>query len=560
VTAVPTPRHWARSFRLGFTTRLALATSALIVVVSIAQSWILAQRDQAHVRSYLTERGRTISEYLAREAGPSVLGGNLEALHQLAEQARAEKTVVYSRFFDRQGLLLVSVGRPAGSALPPRPAKAGEVVGPIAIGTDVWEFQAPVLAVDVPGHRRVATAGASARLGAVPGEPAATVAIGISLESLEALRRRTFTAATFSTALFNLLAVLGAVLLARAITRPLHALATAADTIARGDFNARVKVSSGGDELGGLARSFNAMVESLARSRTALEEKVSELQTANRLKSEFLATISHELRTPLNVIIGYVEMLAEGGAGALTPQQAEMLGAIRRYSKLQFDLITNVLDFSRLASGKISFHVERFALAPMLTEVQALHGARMRNPRLGLVLTVDPAVPMLETDRIKLQEVVRNLVDNAVKFTEQGKVEVTARPGDAPGTVVIEVSDTGPGIRPEDLRYIFDPFHQVGESSTRRTGGVGLGLSIVKQLAEALGGSVSVSSRVGEGSTFRVELPCRLPQATTEPVPARAADAVAALDDVTRNVATVPDARVRRSPSRLRTATERRPK
>jgi signal transduction histidine kinase len=554
VTAAPTPRRWAGLFPLGFTTRLGLATSALIVVVSVAQSWILAERDQAHVRSYLTERGRTISEYLAREARSSVLTGNLRTLRQLADQTRAEKSVVYSRVFDRQGQLLVSAGSPAGDAVPPRPATPGEVVGPIPIGTDVWEFQAPVLVVDAPGHRRVSRVAATVRPG-LTGEPVATVAVGISLESLEALRRRTFTAATFSTALFNLLAVLGAVLLARAITRPLHALATAADTIARGDFNARVKVS-GRDELGRLARSFNAMVESLARSRTALEEKVSELQKANRLKSEFLATISHELRTPLNVIIGYVEMLAEGGSGPLTTQQAEMLGAIRGYSKLQFDLITNVLDFSRLASGKISFHVERFPLAPMLTEVQALHGARMRNPRLGLLVTVDPAVPELETDRIKLQEIVRNLVDNAVKFTEQGKVEVAARPGTEPGTVAIEVSDTGPGIRPEELRYIFDPFHQVGESSTRRTGGVGLGLSIVKQLVEALGGTVSVSSRLGEGSTFRVELPCRLPQTgTTETAPQP--DAAAALDEVTRNVATVPTPA---RPSQLPRDTERRPK
>jgi len=533
VTAALTSRRLPALFQLGFTARLGVATSALIVLVSFAQSWILAQRDQAHVRQYLTERGRTISEYLSREAGSSLLAGNLDTLHQLAEQARAEKGVVYSRFFDRQGLLLVSVGSsPPGSAAPPRPAARGEVVGPIAIGTDVWEFQAPVFAIETQ-HRRASPVTATARLGAVPGEAAGTVTVGISLESLEALRRKTFTAATFSTALFNLLAVLGAVLLARAITRPLHALATAADTIARGDFNARVKVSSRRDELGGLACSFNAMVESLARSRTALEEKVSELQKANRLKSEFLATISHELRTPLNVIIGYVEMMGEGGGGTLTNQQSEMLGAIRRYSKLQLDLITNVLDFSRLSSGKISFHVERFALAPLLTEVQALHGARMRNPRLGLVVTVDPDVPSLETDRIKLQEIVRNLVDNAVKFTEQGTVKVIARRGEEPATITIEVSDTGSGIRPEDVRYIFDPFHQIGESSTRRTGGVGLGLSIVKQLVEALGGTVSVSSRLGEGSTFRVDLPCRLPGRDED-------TAVTALDDVTRNAATLP--------------------
>src|SRR5207249_3387091 len=154
---------------------------------------------------------------------------------------------------------------------------------------------------------------------------------------------------------------------------------------------------------------------------------------------------------------------------------------------------------------------------------------------------VDPRTPELDTDRVKLQEIVRNLVDNAVKFTEDGTVSVSARPGDELGRVTIEVTDTGTGIAPEDVGSIFDAFHQLGESSTRRTGGVGLGLSIVKQLTEALGGMVSVTSRLGEGSTFRVDIPRALPGLTTEATPA----AVVALDDVTRNVATLP-ARARR--------------
>src|SRR5712691_10696550 len=309
------------------------------------------------------------------------------------------------------------------------------------------------------------------------------------------------TTASIFTSLFTLLAVGAAVLLARAITRPLQALATAADAIARGDFGAQVDVRTG-DELGGLARSFNAMAQSLARSRTtleeysrALEEKVLELERANHLKSEFLATISHELRTPLNVIIGYVEML----------------GAIQRYSRLQLDLITDILDFSRLSSGHISFHVERFELEPLLTEIRALYAARLASTRVQLDVVVAADLPPLESDRIKLQEIVRNLVDNAIKFTEDGVVSVTGQPGETSGWLRIEVADTGAGMPPEDLEYIFDAFHQVGASSTRGTGGVGLGLSIVKQLVDALGGRVSVTSRVGQGSTFTIDIPHCLP-------------------------------------------------
>ena len=374
--------------------------------------------------------------------------------------------------------------------------------------------------------------------------PLGTVAIGLSAASLRELRHRTMTTASIFTSLFTLLAVGAALLLARAITRPLQALATAADAIARGDFGAQVDVRTG-DELGGLARSFNAMAQSLARSRTtleeysgALEEKVLELERANHLKSEFLATISHELRTPLNVIIGYVEMLAESEGGSLSPDQQEMLGAIQRYSRLQLDLITDILDFSRLSSGRISFHVERFELEPLLTEIRALYAARLASTRVQLDVVVAADLPPLESDRIKLQEIVRNLVDNAIKFTEEGVVSVTGQAGETSGWLRIEVADTGAGMPPEDLEYIFDAFHQVGASSTRGTSGVGLGLSIVKQLVEALGGRVSVTSRVGQGSTFTIDIPHCLP--TTRAAHADGEEgmreAAAALQEVSRNL------------------------
>ncbi len=520
---------WTRRLPpLGFGTRLGLATSALVVLVCIAQSWLLAQRGLDHVRRQLIETGRNASEQLASEVGATILSGNVDRLLELAGHARAHSGVQYARFFDRHGLLLVSAGDPPTGAPPPGAAAAP--AGPIAVGADLWEFQAPILVTEPrPRHAPAAL---------VAGERAGTVAVGVSLESLQALRRRTFTTATLFAALFTPIAVLGAVLLTRAITRPLTVLASAADAIARGDFHTTVEVRTR-DEIGRLARSFNAMVESLTRSRAALEEKVAELERANRLKSEFLATVSHELRTPLNVIIGYVEMLADPTGGRLDEEQATMIAAIDRYSRLQLDLITNVLDFARLSSGQISFHVERFALAPLLAEIEALHARRLQNPRLALTVTVDPDLPMFETDRVKLQEIVHNLVDNAVKFTEAGRVAVVARAGSDSSRVVIEVGDTGPGIRAEDLETIFDAFHQVGASSTRRTGGVGLGLSIVKQLVNALGGTVSVTSRIGEGSTFRIDVPCCL-RAPGAPTPEAVPAAVVALDKVTRNVARLP--------------------
>src|SRR5205823_10523143 len=128
-----------------------------------------------------------------------------------------------------------------------------------------------------------------------------------------------------------------------------------------------------------------------------------------------------------------------------------MIAAKRRYQQQQLDLVANLLDFARRGSGHIAFQVERVALAPPLTEIQTLHTGRLRNPRLGLTVTIEPDLPMFETDRVKLQEIVHNLVDNAVKFTEAGRVAVVAHAERGSGRVVIEVSDTGPGIPAEDL-------------------------------------------------------------------------------------------------------------
>jgi signal transduction histidine kinase len=340
--------------------------------------------------------------------------------------------------------------------------------------------------------------------------------------------------AALGVALIIVFGLLAAVYLAGTAARPIENLAHAADEVIRGNLDVPVPAASA-DEIGRLGTAFRTLVGNVARSRAefevyrqGLEDKVRarterlealnrELQEANRLKSEFLATVSHELRTPLHVILGYCEMLADGVAGPLNDEQQQLLDAIQRYSRVQFDLVTNVLDFSRLTSGKVSLHVERFAMEAVLADVQKLF-ARLLPEGVQLNLRVAPNVPPLETDRVKLQEIVRNLVDNAVKFTSQGTISVRAEAEPTAGWMSIEVQDTGPGIPPEELPHIFEAFRQVGEANTRSTAGVGLGLSIVKQLVEVLGGTASVSSRLGEGALFRVELPCRLNVGHQQPV------------------------------------------
>jgi signal transduction histidine kinase len=522
----------------GFAARLALATSALIAVVCLAQSTILARSGLEHVRRHLTARGNAVAAYLAREAATSMGPKGVGALQQLAEQAQAQGGVVYTRFFDARGLLLVAVGKPPAGAtpLPARPSELG--AEPVSVGPGLWEFQLAIRPNGDPSR-----------------EALGTVAIGVSVEPLVALSRHAFRTAVIWTALLLLASLVAAVLLARAITRPLTALAAAADRIADGDFDAGV-VAEGDDELARLGHSFNAMVDSLRVSRAAIEEQVHELEQADHLKSEFLATVSHELRTPLNVIIGYAEMLVDGVGGPLSPEQQEMIDSIKRYSCLQRELITNVLDFSRLTSGAVSMHVEPFTLGPLLEEIESLYRDQLRDRPVRLVIAIDEPAPAMETDRIKLQEVVRNLVDNAIKFTEQGQVTVSVAADEHPGWLSIGVSDTGPGIPPAELGSIFEAFRQIGDSSTRQTGGVGLGLSIVHRLVGVLGGSVTAESRFGEGSTFRVRVPTHLlmPTAPEHDPAAEALDSAARNADDVRLSA--PGARPTAGGSRSRTDLE----
>ena len=243
----------------------------------------------------------------------------------------------------------------------------------------------------------------------------------------------------------------------------------------------------------------------VAERTDELQRMYHQAQAANRLKSEFVATMSHELRTPLNVILGYTELLLDGEFGGTTPGQAATLRRIDRRAHELLDLIDSTLDMNRLDAGRLRLELQAVEIAALLEAVRTETQDLVENPDVHFVWDRIPPLPRLRTDPAKVQLVVRNLIRNAVKFTEQGTVSVGARPRD--GGVEIAVSDTGIGIAPDVLPTIFEPFRQGDGSTTRRYGGVGLGLYIVQRLVDLLGGAISVQSEVGKGSTFRVWLP-----------------------------------------------------
>ena len=242
---------------------------------------------------------------------------------------------------------------------------------------------------------------------------------------------------------------------------------------------------------------------------TALENGrlVRNLRAANTLKSEFIGTMSHELRTPLNAIMGYSELLRDGDFGPVSDDQREICAKLLDYSRQLLDLIQATLDVNRMEAGALPVTLAPLQVGALLDDLAAQIPASWAKPGVKVSFASDPDIPEIRSDYLKLKMVVRNLVHNALKFTDRGSVAVRAYLENDGAALAIEVVDTGIGITPESQAIIFDMFRQVDGSDRRRHDGVGLGLYIVQRLTAILGGTVEVESEVGRGSCFRVRFP-----------------------------------------------------
>jgi signal transduction histidine kinase len=273
------------------------------------------------------------------------------------------------------------------------------------------------------------------------------------------------------------------------------------------------------------ARAYAAterLAQELERRNLDLLQQRDQLQEVNRLKSEFLANISHELRTPLNAIIGYTELLAEGVYGAVTDEQSQSLSGIVENAHNLLQLINQILDLSKVDAGKMTATLQEVELSQLVREVVESCSplTKDRPYTLGLDLPEQPLG--VRTDPTKVRQILLNLIGNAIKFTTEGSVTVSASlvqesdTADRGDEVRIQVRDTGIGIRPEYMTIIFDEFRQVDGSSTREHGGTGLGLAISRKFAQLLGGDISVESTFGKGSCFTLTLPRGRTLARTE--------------------------------------------
>ncbi|MEI2806883.1 MAG: ATP-binding protein [Albidovulum sp.] len=506
-----------------------------ILLLAAGVVFALGRHLDDHFRRELSDRGRALVERLAEDSRLALIQSESDGLRPRLEIALADPNVAGIVVATARGAALASAG--------PNPLPTGEIPAAGATGNAIriveTERALTLVAAVRPNplsddYFARGTAGAAAEPDAPLGFVALTLTKAKLRADLRAIDRYVLAVMGAGALLVTLLALAA---LDR-LTRPIKHLARVMADPETARHLRRVEVR-GVREARVIATAYNDLIARVAASRADLARQVEaavrevkqqneelvvareQAEAASRAKSRFVATVSHEIRTPLHGIVGFVGLLAKT---PLTDRQKTYLALLGQATDSLLSEINSILDFSQLEAGKMHLREGPFNLKELLETTLQQFDSRARSKRLNLRIAIDPRLPeWVCADRQSLEKILRNLVDNAIKFTSRGKIQVRVwglRENGRTFECHFAVRDTGIGISPEHLATIFQAFHQIDSSITRQQGGSGLGLSICRQRVELMKGRLTVKSRLGQGSTFHVEMPLTL----SEPRPEWIAD------------------------------------
>ncbi len=508
------------SFRRQLSLGVALGALCLALMMAAVNAW----QGGRQVRAMLLEQGGRVATNLASNSSLALLYAAADNAEEAVRASLAFPDVMAIEIRDTRGHLLLALGPeldrlPATADMAAAPAQAASEAWLDQETDNSWAFSAPVWTRPEPSPFDVTLR---------PAQLLGHVRVIQSKATLHRTQTSLFIANFGVALLFSALFLVAVRYLALRLTRPLAALSDAMERVERGESDARAP-AGGPRDIDVMAHTFNRMIAALQEREAELgahrdhledlvQERTLELsdakeraEIASRAKSQFLARMSHELRTPLNAVMGYAQILKMDNG--LTPKQRNGLDIIHSSGQHLLTLIVDILDLSRIEAGKAELRVGPVELVTRLQAVIDIVRVMAEDKHITLDLQLDPQLPaVVLTDEKRLNQILLNLLGNAVKFTHVGSVTLLARllPPSAetePGHVRLcfEVQDTGVGIAEDQAARLFEPFEQAG-SAEQRVGGTGLGLAISRQLVRMMGGEIQLESRLAQGSRFWFEL------------------------------------------------------